>query len=169
MKNYSIICKVTGTEFDGGLTINELAVTLFNYFKDDFCIDIDEVIKYCEFQEISLLDYFIDGHKFDRDVMHVIDRYEILDNSGEVLEIDEVAPAIYDVWAYHWFYDNDCPRFMIIDQYSQIYIVRSWDRIKESFNWSLVDINELMAELLKTGQYIYKDMAANDSFEIRVC
>ena len=169
MKNYSIICKVTGTDMDGNLTLSELRSTLINYFNEDFAIDIDEVIKFCQIQEISLLNYFIDGQKFDRDVMHVIDRYEILDNSGEVLEIDEVAPAIYDVWAYHWFYDNDCPRFMIIDQYSQIYIVRSWDRIKESFNWSLVDINELMAELLKTGQYIYKDMAANDSFEIRVC
>ena len=54
MKSYSIICKATGTELDGNLSIDELATTLFDYFKDDFWLDIEEVIKYCKFQEISL-------------------------------------------------------------------------------------------------------------------
>jgi hypothetical protein len=168
MKTNEIRCKATGTEFDGNLTINELATTLFNYFKDDFCLDIDEVIKYCEFQEISLLEYFIDGHKFDKDLTHIINRYEILDETGEVVEIDEVLPALYDSWAYHWFYDGDCPKFVITDANNQSHVVSYWDDIKNSFNWAVVDVNILMSDLLKLGQYRHIDMAAADNFTIEI-
>ena len=116
MKTYEIRCKVTNTEFDGNLTLNELKSTLESYFNEDFWIDTDEIIKYCKFNEISLLDYFVNDHKFDNDLPHIIERYEVLDDKGKIIGIDSLSSHIYNEWNFHWFYENNNPKFVINSQ-----------------------------------------------------
>jgi len=167
MKTYSIRCKATWTELDGNLTLNEVKNTLNNYFNQDFWLDADEVIKYCQFNEISLLDYFIDGHKFDSDLTHVIDRYEVLDNNGKIVSIDSLSTHLYNQWNFHWFYTNNNPKFRITDDHC-IYESYFWSDLKENFNWQILDVNTFMHDLLKFGKYQYIDMSARDSFFIEI-
>lgn len=168
MKNYSIVCKVTGTQFDGNLTLLELRNTLVNYFNEDFGCDFDEVIKFCEFQEISVLQYFIEGLKFDNDLMNIFDRYEILDNSGEIVDVERLLPDLFNKYFYHWFYNNNCPKFVITDSNNQPHVINFWNSLKNFFNWDIVIEKELMHDLLKYGEYQYIDMIAGDNFKIEI-
>lgn len=167
MKTYSIRCKATWTELDGNLSLNEVKTTLKNYFNNDFWLDTDEVIKYCQFNDISLLDYFIDGHRFDKDLTNVIDRYEVLDNNGQVISVESLSTCLYNEWNFHWFYEINNPKFRITDE-SCIYESYFWSDLKENFNWQIVDVNILVYGLLKHGKYNYVDMSATNSFFIEI-
>jgi len=167
MQTFEIRCKATCTVLDGNFSVNEVKNTLNNYFNQDFWLDTDEVIKYCQFNEISLLDYFIDCHKFDSDLTHVIDRYEVLDNNGKIVSIDSLSTHLYNEWNFHWFYEINNPKFRITEEGS-IYESFCWSDLKDIFNWQIVDVNTLVYGLLKQGQYNYIDMSATNNFFIEI-
>lgn len=167
MKTYEIRCKATWTELNGNLSLNELKSTLESYYNQDFWLDTDEVIKYCQFNNISLLDYFTEGHKFDNELTHIIERYEVLDNNGQIVSIDSLCSQLYNYWNFHWFYENNNPKFRITDD-SCIYDSFFWSDLKENFNWQIIDVNSLVYGLLKQGQYNYVDMSATNNFFIEI-
>lgn len=168
MKTFEIRCSVTNTELDGDLTLSELRSTLESYYKEDFWLDTDEIIKYCEFNEISLLDYFVYNHKFDSNLTHVIDRYEVLDDNSEILDIKFLLVDLYNVFYYHWFYNDNCPGFVITDANGQSHEIGFWSDLNICFDWSIVDQYKLMYDLLKYGQHKYIDMAPSDCFTIEI-
>lgn len=163
MKNYSIVCKVTGTVLENDLTFTEANKTLENYCFDDYGSDIEEVLNYCERTNTSLLDYFIKDHFYSYDnLLHPIERYSLIFN--EIKEYSLRDCNLNKLNVFNWFYDkHETISFQICDGYGTI-TGFGWDFIKESINWEIVDEKEIVLSLLQKGSYEYQDFC--DSFTI---
>ena len=165
MKNYSIVCKVTGTVLEEKIeNFVEAIKILENYCLDDFNNDIEEVIKYCEHYKIGLLDYFINDHfYYYDDRMIPLERYDIFFKSEEIANISYVDIVTIN-YCNHWFYNKHYyPLFIIDDTYGKVRVI-GWKHLKENINWEIVDEKEIVLSLLQKGSYEYQDFC--DSFTI---
>ena len=165
MKDYSIVCKVTSTVLENELTFTEAIKTLENYCFDDYGVDIEEVLNYCERTKTSLLDYFIKDHFFSYDnLMYPIERYILMFNDNKEISLSDCNFNKLNVFS--WFYHkHETISFQICDKYGSI-TGFGWDFIKESINWEIMDENEIVLRLLQNGSYEYKDFC--DSFTITI-